>query len=237
ASGNSGLISSTEFRRHESYLYEAFWTEEPMVYLAIYEEDPDTLEGTWGTPKLSRNWNRTAGEMVNAVTYGNCDSVNLYLNGRLLGNQKLADFPNWIMKWRDIAYEEGTLTAKGVVDGVEVCDSTVKTAGDASRMRLTADTESLKPAGFIRVELQLTDDAGRPVVFSEKDLTFEISGDAEIFALNNGNGDVVNSRLNCTNRPTYKGRCLCLIKKESDASSFTLTVKGAGLEAAVLELK
>ena len=237
ASGNSGLISSAEFRRHESYLYEAFWTEEPMVYLAIYEEDPDTVEGTWGTPKLSRNWNRIAGEATHAATYGNCDSVNLYLNGKLLGNQKLADVPNWIMKWRDIAYEEGTLTAKGVVDGVEVCASTVTTAGDVSRIRLTADAESLKSAGFIRVDLQLTDDAGRPVVFSEKELTFKISGDAEIFALNNGNGDVVNSRLNRTNRPTYLGRCLCLIKTGDDTGAFTLTVKGPGLEAAVLELE
>lgn len=138
---------------------------------------------------------------------------------------------------RDIAFEEGTLTAKGVVAGAEVCESTVKTAGDASRIQLTADTESLKPAGFVRVELQLTDDEGRPVVFSEKELTCEISGDAEIFALNNGNGDVVNSRLNCTNRPTYLGRCLALIKTGTDPGALTLTVKGAGLETAVLNLK
>jgi beta-galactosidase len=237
AGGNSGLISSAEFRQHVSYLYEAFWTEEPMVYLAIYEEDPDTVEGTWGTPKLSRNWNRTAGETTHAATYSNCDSVNLYLNGKLLGNRKLADVPNWIMKWRDIAFEEGTLTAKGVVDGAEVCESTVKTAGEASRIQLTVDEESLKSAGFVRIELQLTDDAGLPVPFSEKELTFSIGGDAVIFALNNGNGDVVNSRLNTTSRPTYLGRCLCLVKKGSDTGAFTLTVNGPGLEAAVFERK
>lgn len=143
--------------------------------------------------------------------------------------------PNWIMKWRDIAFEEGTLTAKGVVNGVEVCESTVKTAGEASRIQMTADAESLKPAGFVRIELQLTDDAGRSVTFFEKELTFSISGDAEIFALNNGNGDVVNSRLNTTNRPTYLGRCLCLVKKSGDTGSFTLTVSGEGLQSAVQE--
>ena len=94
----------------------------------------------------------------------------------------------------------------------------------------------MKPAGFVRVELQLTDDAGLPVTFSEKELTFSISGDAEIFALNNGNGDVVNSRLNTTSRPTYLGRCLCLIKKGRDSGAFTLTVQGPGLEALIIEL-
>src|SRR6185436_8176343 len=104
------------------------------------------------------NWSGRNGQVIPVVAYTNCNSVELFLNGRSLGEKRL-EFPaqgtsgGWNsyaqpvvrpttndlhLTW-DVAYEPGVLRAVGKGrDGKVACEDEVRTAGPAVGIRLTA---------------------------------------------------------------------------------------------------
>ncbi|WP_139314792.1 glycoside hydrolase family 2 TIM barrel-domain containing protein [Saccharicrinis aurantiacus] len=230
---NSGLLDMAGFRKNPSYLYEAFWSDKPMVHIKVYEGDADdfSTSGRWGWPPMNEHWNYNEGDKLDVVNYTNCESVNLYLNNKLIGNQKLADIPNWIMKWRKLNYQSGTLKAVGIIDGKEVCEHTIKTAKEPQRINIKLDKQKLVPDDIIHVELQLTDKKGNAVRNSEKDLHFAVLGAGEIIGIHNGDVECVEPNSNISSRSTHLGRCLLIIKTNNNSNQLAVEVSGDGLKS------
>lgn len=212
----SGLLDQAGFRKNRSYLYEAFWSDKPMVHIEVYEGDADdfSTSGRWSWPPMNQNWNLEAGSVVDMVTYTNCDSVDLYLNQQKIGSQKLVDFPNWIMKWRKIAYQKGTLRAVGIMNGKAVCETEIVTAGMPKRLELKSDVKTLRTGEVAHVEIDLVDAAGNPVMHQDTRIHFSLKGDAEIIALVNGNAYCEEAFKSIESRETHNGRCLCIIQAD-----------------------
>ncbi len=231
---NAGLIDMGGFRKNSSYLYEAFWSEKPMVHMEVYDGDADdfSTSGRWGWPPMSTNWNHNAGTQLDLVTYTNCESVNLYLNGKLLGNKKLAEFNNWIMKWKQVAFKAGTLTAKGVVDGKEVCEHSLKTAGETKKIK----EKVIHNNDIVRVELQLSDKKGTSVIHIEKELGFALEGPCEIIGIHNGDMACITPFKNHENRITHQGKCAVLIKINQPESECKLIVSAEGVKTKIVKL-
>ncbi len=227
-----GLLDMASFRKEQSYLYEAFWSDKPMVHIEVYEGDADdfSTSGRWWWPPMNEHWNYKDGDKLDVVTYTNCESVNLYLNNKLIGNQKLADIPNWIMKWLKLNYQSGTLKAVGLVDGKEVCEHVLKTAQEARHIKVGVDRTVLEANDIIHVELQLVDKKGNPVRYAEKEIHFALEGDAEIIGIHNGDMRCTVSNTNKSDRETYEGRCLAIIRTNSVAQELKLTLSGEGLK-------
>ncbi|WP_111708849.1 glycoside hydrolase family 2 TIM barrel-domain containing protein [Lutibacter citreus] len=232
------LMDMAGFRKERSYLYEAFWRDKPMVRIAVYEGGADdfSTSGRWGTPPTNENWNLERGKPYDLVTYTNCESVNLYLNGKKIGNKKLTDFSNFIMKWRKIKFQPGTLKAKGVIAGKEVCEFELKTAGKPHHFDLKIDKTEASPEEVVLIEVFVKDRKGTTVADSSLLLNLSVEG-GEILGLSNGDMKDTTSFSNKTSRKTVKGRLLVIAKVNSMLNVSKITVNSVGVKPAAVNIK
>lgn len=231
-----GLFDYAGFRQPISYLYEAFWSEKPMVHIEVYEGDGDdfSTSGRWHDPPMLAQWNMEDGAVKDIVTYTNCEEVELYLNKKLIARQKLADFPNRIMKWYDVPYEKGTLKAIGYINGKKAGEDIIKTTSSASKLSIKSNDAELETGNILHLEIYLTDKKDEKIRTENKQLNFNIEGDAEILALANGSMKCKESFTNTNSHSTFQGRCLCIVKVNGD---FELKVSGEGLKEGVYSLR
>lgn len=228
--GSGGVFDMAGFPNPDAFLYKAFWLDKPTIHIEVYGEKAEKLS-QWGMPEMHQNWNLSKDTSVNLVTYTNCETVDLYLNNKKIGSQKLADFPNWIMNWNSISYKSGELKAVGKINGKAVCETVIATTGKLHHLEMNADKLRVKPGDIIHVELSLRDKKGRSITHTKEELHFEIEGDAQIIALENGDGTDLTPFSNKETKKTHKGRCLCIIKLNDNVKkSVKLKVKCANIK-------
>lgn len=231
--GSSGLFNLAGFPNPEAYLYEAFWSEKPMVHIEVYENKLNDFSGMsqWGMPAMDQNWNLPKDTIVNLVTYTNCETVDLYLNNKKIGSQKLSDFPNWIMNWQNVNYKAGVLKAVGKINGKAVCETEIATTGKVHHIKADADKTQVSAGDVIHVELMLVDKKGRHISHTEQELSFELEGCANIIALDNGDGSDLSPFYNKETKSTHEGRCLCIIKIGNNLEEqINLKIKSEGIK-------
>ncbi len=236
---NSGLLNIAGFKKVESYLYQAFWSEKPMVRIAVYEGDADdfSTSGRWGWPPINEIWNFENGEKKDLVTYTNCESVNLYLNDKLIGNKRLSDFSNWIMKWQDITFKKGTLRAVGIIKGKEVCEFELKTTSKPHKIGFKIYDKLVNSGDIVQVEVSLLDKHGVLVTHESTDLHFEVEGNAEMLGFSNGSMYDITPTGNIETRKTNRGTCLVVLKTKATFQEGKLVVTAKNIKKGVLKLK
>ena len=232
------LMDMAGFRKERSYLYEAFWSDKPMVRIAVYEGDADdfSTSGRWSSPPMNETWNLEKGKAYDLVTYTNCESVNLYLNGKKIGNQKLSDFPNWIMKWRQVNYQRGTIKAVGVIDGKEVCEFELKTAGKPNHVEFIVDNKDISTDEVMLIEINILDKKGVLVNNQDVELNFKLLDDGDILGVSNGDINDTTSFTNTSSRQTKKGKCLVIVKAGDEKGTLKLEVNSKNLKRQILTL-
>jgi beta-galactosidase len=175
----SGVMDTCGFRKDGYYFYQSQWTAKPMLHLFPH----------W-------NWHGSEGAIIPVTCYTNCDTVELFLNGKSLG-VKGYEFPRLGMEGRygnvppracvvrttadlhlswDVPYAQGTLRAVGLKDRKVVVTEEVSTTGEAFAISLTADRTRIaadrRDAAHIIVAVQ--DAQGRIVGVLVSDLCFYI---------------------------------------------------------------
>lgn len=229
------FLDSAGFRLPESYYYESLWTDEPMVYTAVIDHDA-WHNKRWGVPVMNPTWNHEKGAELDLVTYSNCETVELFLNDRRIGRQKMSDFSTRKMHWYGIPYEAGTLKTVGYRDGKKVCETELKTAGKPERMKLVCGQEKIYPGAVCHVEVQLLDKHGNAVNHADRELEFEING-GQVIALDNGTLTALDTMKEFKVRTTSRGRCMAILKVDDDSSTLSLTVRGKGMKSATLSIQ
>jgi len=197
------------------YLYQSLWTDRPVLHLAPH----------W-------NWPGRRGQLIPVIAYTNCNSVELFLNGRSLGEKRL-EFPaqgtsgGWNsyaqpyvaastddlhLTW-DVPYEPGVLRAVGKRrDGTVACQAEVRTAGAPAAIRLAADRDTITtdPGDVAHVTFEVVDSAGT-VVPSAGDLVRFIVTGGSIVALDNA--DLRDhDPYQADRRHAYEGRGLAILR-------------------------
>ena len=196
---NQGVFDLSLQPKPDAYFVKSMFVEEPVVHIGIIEKSGGNIQ--WNginvsAGKLSENWNREAGEMVSLYTYTNGDEVELFLNGKSLGVKKNSTDPKLRarIKWDNIAYAPGTLVAVAKKNGKVVARHQIETTGEAVALKLVPDVETWHADGkdLMHVRIYAVDKKGRRVL-NMKDakafdkLTFQVKGDANIVAVDNGN--------------------------------------------------
>lgn len=196
---NQGVFDLSLQPKPDAYFVKSMFSEEPVVHIGIIEKSGGNIQ--WNginvsAGKLSENWNREAGEQVSLYTYTNGDEVELFLNGKSLGVKKNSNDPKLRarIKWDDIAYVPGTLVAVAKKNGKVVARHQIETTGEAVALKLVPDAENWHADGkdLMHVRVYAVDKKGRRVL-NVKDakafdkLTFQVKGDANIVAVDNGN--------------------------------------------------
>lgn len=196
---NQGVFDLSLQPKPDAYFVKSMFTDEPTVHIGVIEKSGGNIQ--WNginvsAGKLSENWNREAGEMVSLYTYTNGDEVELFLNGKSLGVKKNSNDPKLRarIKWDNIAYAPGTLVAVAKKNGKVVARHQIETTGEAVALKLVPDAENWHADGkdLMHVRIYAVDKKGRRVL-NMKDakafdkLTFQVKGDANIVAVDNGN--------------------------------------------------
>ena len=196
---NQGVFDLSLQPKPDAYFVKSMFSEEPVVHIGIIEKSGGNIQ--WNginvsAGKLSENWNREAGEKVSLYTYTNGDEVELFLNGKSLGVKKNSNDPKLRarIKWDNIAYAPGTLVAVAKKNGKVVARHQIETTGEAVALKLVPDVETWHADGkdLMHVRVYAVDKKGRRVL-NVKDakafdkLTFQVKGDANIVAVDNGN--------------------------------------------------
>ncbi|UZO82217.1 DUF4982 domain-containing protein [Aquimarina sp. ERC-38] len=232
---DTGLLDIAGFRKERSYLYQAFWTDTPMVRIAVYEGDTNdfSTSGKWYWPPINETWNLEQGKPYDLVTYTNCESVDLYVNGKKIGNKKLADVPNWIMKWRKVNYQPGIVKAVGIINGKEVCKFEIKTHNKPKKINFKIVEEEISTNDIVQIELCILDKKGVLVNNQETELNIQLLGDGKILGISNGNISDTTRFTNTTSIKTKKGRCLIVLKTGHKKGKLQLTAQSEKLKNSI----
>lgn len=190
---NFGVMDICGFPKDSYYYYQAWWTDSPVLHLFPH----------W-------NWPGREGELVDVCCYGNCDDVELLLNGKSQGRMRMER--DSLLEWK-VPYEPGRLEAKGFVGGKETTSSVRETTGDAQAIRLSTDKLYLRADGVdvAVINLSLIDATDRFVPTANNDVVFEVTGDARILGV--ANGDPSFHGPEKTNRcSVFNGHCQLLVQ-------------------------
>ena len=251
---NQGVFDLSLQPKPDAYFVKSMFTDEPTVHIGVIEKSGGNIQ--WNginvsAGKLSENWNREAGEQVSLYTYTNGDEVELFLNGKSLGVKKNSNDPKLRarIKWDNIAYAPGTLVAVAKKNGKVVARHQIETTGEAVALKLVPDVETWHADGkdLMHVRIYAVDKKGRRVL-KMKDakafdkLTFQVKGDANIVAVDNGN--IASDELHIgktqleksIQRNLFQGSALVILRAGDKPGKIELSVAGEKMKAKKLVL-
>ena len=251
---NQGVFDLSLQPKPDAYFVKSMFTDEPTVHIGVIEKSGGNIQ--WNginvsAGKLSENWNREAGEKVSLHTYTNGDEVELFLNGKSLGVKKNSNDPKLRarIKWDNIAYAPGTLVAVAKKNGKVVARHQIETTGEAVALKLVPDVETWHADGkdLMHVRIYAVDKKGRRVL-NMKDakafdkLTFQVKGDANIVAVDNGN--IASDELHIgktqleksIQRNLFQGSALVILRAGDKPGKIELSVAGEKMKAKKLVL-
>jgi beta-galactosidase len=163
-----GIVDMCGFPKDDFYYYKAWWGSEPVLHLFPH----------W-------NWDERFGEPVSVWVHSNLDSVEVFLNGKSQGPQKVQPLTH--LEWK-VKYEPGVLEARGTKDGKVVLVQKRETTGKPASIKLTADRTEINADGedvcILRVEV--LDKDGRAIPTADNMISFKISGEGKLIGVGNG---------------------------------------------------
>jgi len=227
-----GLVDTCGFRKDFSYFQQSLQATDPVVRIVVFDPAGGDIEGKrgWGWPKMASHWNwPLVGLKLKVVVFTNCDSVDLMLNGKPLGEKKLSEFPDRMISW-EVPYEPGNIRAVAKKDGNLVCSHEIKTAGPAAKIELVPDRGAILADGrdLSHVEVRVVDRAGTRVPEARNLIRFEISGPGVVVGVDNGDLTSMES-YKASQREAREGRCLAIIGATKTAGEIRLIARSAGL--------
>jgi beta-galactosidase len=235
----SGVLDLVGFPDDGFYFYRSRWTEEPMIHLFPH----------W-------SWEGREGQPIPVMAYTNVDAVELWLNGRFLGEKRL-EFPRqgtsetWNhydeppvfpttadlhLSW-DVPYAPGVLRAVGRRGGEVVVETEVRTAGAPAAVRVSVDRDTIRAGerDVAHVTVEVVDHAG--VVVPDADAMIEVSVDGPARVLAVGNGDPADhTPYGIPRRRAFHGRALAFLQSTDDVGQVRVGVSAEGLGEASLHL-
>jgi len=210
---NFGIIDLAGFPKDHYYLYQSLWSDQPMVHLLPY----------WTHPGKE-------GVRIPVVVYTNCESAELFLNGKSLGAKAMGKDRQLV--WM-VPYQEGEITAVAISGGKEVCRKSFQSAGEAFRVMLKSDRIKIRAnqTDVVRIEAQIADEEGVMLPDAGQLIEFEISGPAKLLGVENG--DILDlAPHKVPYRKTFNGKCLLLIQSTEGKGEIEVKAKSGNLKTA-----
>jgi len=213
-----GIMDVCGFPKDNYYYYKSWWGKETVLHLFPH----------W-------NWKGREGKEIDVWCHGNCDRVELFLNGDLLGTKEIPKLGH--LEWK-VKYKPGTLLARGWKNGKIAMESKVETTSEAKSIRLTPYVDSLNAGrgDTTPVTIEILDKKGRLVPTADNLVTFRLSGPAQITGV--GNGDPSSHEPDkAKKRRAFNGLCSVFIRAGETPGKIILTALSPGLTPGRLAIK
>jgi beta-galactosidase len=238
---SSGALDTCGFPKDAYYFYQSGWTTEPVLHLFPH----------W-------NWAGREGKVITVTCYTNCDTVELFLNGKSFGLKGYA-FPrpgmvgtygkyperakavqttaDLHLSW-DVPFTAGTLTAKGVKDGKVIRTVEIETTGSAAKLGLTVDRPriSREPSDVVHVTVTVLDQEGRVVPTAHDEITFAVTGAGRILGVDNGQPDSHESYQG-PSRKAFNGLALVVLQPAGVPGTVSLSASCPALSPAHVDIE
>ena len=241
-STNSGDFDLCGFRKPRSYYRDILFGNDDKLSCFVYSPVPsfklknDSPWG-WDDVKPSWTWPGYEGKNMTVVAYSACDSVQIFLNGKPMGNKITSHATEFKASWQ-VPYEKGTLNAVGYIKGVMAAEWQLVTAGKPAKIRLTADRETIKADGqdLSYITVEVTDKSGILNPLANNQIDFSIEGNGKIVAVGNSNPTSIESFQQPT-RKVYEGKCLVIVQASKQAGEIRLKASSETLKASEIVIK
>jgi beta-galactosidase len=234
---SSGVIDLCGFPKDGYYFYQSQWTSKPMIHLAPH----------W-------NWKGKEGKVIQVMAYTNCDSVELFVNGRSFGIKAL-EFPRqgnsgaWNrydrplinvttsdlhLMW-DVPFESGTIKAVGRKGGKIVVQEEIKTTGPPMAIRLSVDRNVITDQRDVaHVKIEIVDENGNVVPNANEPVKITVEGSGTLIGLDNGN-PTDHTSMKSNERRTFNGLALAVIQSTRQGT-IKVQVNSATVKAATIDI-
>ncbi|MBB6638254.1 DUF4982 domain-containing protein [Cohnella thailandensis] len=219
-----GQIDTATFKKDSYYIYQAAWTDcrtRPMVHLFPY-------------------WDFNPGQMIDVRVCTNAPKVELFVNGRSMGVQELDHKRGTqLVGWWKVPYEEGFIQAIAYDEnGAVIATDARKSFGDAASIRLRTDKDRLTANGtdLIFVEIGMEDKDGHPVENANNRVRVEVTGEARLVGLDNGDSTDYDPYKGMSRR-LFGGKLMAVVAATLTPGKARIEVSSAGMRKAALEFE
>lgn len=227
--GDIDLIGN---KKPQSYYRDVVWRNKPIT-MAVHEPIPQGLVenmSDWGWPLELQSWTWPGSEekSLQVRVFSRSPVVRLYLNGKIVGEQKIADTS--ITAVFNVPYQSGTLKAVNVVNGKETDAFELKTAGVSKRIRLIADRNNIKASrnDLSYVSVEVVDENNQVVPTANISIHFSIKGEGELAGVGNASPTEMASYQQ-PERKTMNGKALAIVRPTGKIGTITLKATASGL--------
>ena len=211
-----GIIDLAGFPKDVYYLYQSEWTNKDVLHLFPH-------------------WNWKEGQLIDMVTYTNCDEVELFINGKSKGIKKKGA-EDYLLMWR-VNFESGSVKAVGKRAGKVILEKEIFTAGSPYQIKLESDRNTINADGddlsFITVTI--LDEKGNVVPNANNNVKFSVKGEGKIAGVDNGLQTSMES-FHANNRNAFYGKCLVVVQSTEKAGKIELTASSEGLKGQAITI-
>ena len=236
-----GAVDLAGLPKDRFYLYRSHW-----------KKDAETLHVLphW-------TWPGREGEVTPIFVYTNYPEAELFINGKSQGRQrkdrsiKIKDTENedsqkaftrqkrYRLMWMDTKYEPGEVKVVAYDEaGKAVATQTVRTAGRAHHLELSADRTTISPDGkdISFVTVRVVDKDGNLVPDDGRLLNFKVTGAGSFRAAASGNPASLDA-FHLPRHHVFSGQLVALVQSAERAGEAVLTVSAKGLPSASIRIQ
>lgn len=228
-----GLFDINMNEKPRAAFHRAMWNPAPMVSIAVEHQGFDlaVTRDLWQWPRRLPVWNfdeRINGLVMQVYTVTNCEEVELFLNGKKMGRERTADFPNHTIEW-NVPYHKGLLLAKAFNGDKEVAQYVVKTTGKTNTLVVTPDRSTIAADGqdLAYITLELQDKDGLRVLTDDRALSVSLEGEGTLMGLQSGDLRRPDSFATPAVR-SYFGRAMVIVRSTRKPGTMRVKVRMEG---------
>jgi len=190
-----GLVDTCGFPKDRYYFYQSQWGAKAMVHILPH----------W-------TWPEHEGKLIPLWCYAQCDSVELFLNGKSLGEKKFIETADLHLEWK-VPYAPGTLRACAKINGREIASDEVHTAGEPYEITLSPDRKEITADGYDLsfITARITDRNGVTCPEAAMMISFSVGGSGAIAGVDNGDATCRES-FKTAKHSAFHGLALLVIK-------------------------
>jgi beta-galactosidase len=203
-----GIVDMCGFPKDNYFYYKAWWTKEPVLHLLPH----------W-------NWEGREGEEIPVWVQSNLDEVELLVNGKSAGKQKVPRLGH--VEWK-VRYEAGAIEAQGWKDGKLVLTEKRETTGPIASVRLTADRTTLDRGGIDAdgedvavLTVEALDSAGRAIPTAANSIQFKVTGEGALIGVGNGDPNCQESDKEAK-RSLFNGLAQAIVQSTKKAGTIEI---------------
>lgn len=165
---NFGAMDICGFFKDCAYWHKALWRDEHVL-------------------EIPRPWNGKNGEILDIMCYSDCDTIELFVNGKSLGEEKNNVYDPKVYK---IHYEPGVLKAVGKINGQIVCEKEIRTYGDKRILEAVTSEKEIFDCESVIFDVFLKDEYGQIIKNEDKDVKINLDNGVIIGSSNGDNTNV-----------------------------------------------